>query len=390
MGTAIELSGVGKRYWKLDERAMLLKSVLPFMRPRRSEMWALREVNLRVDEGETLGIIGRNGAGKTTLLRLLAGVSRPTEGSVRIYGRIAPLISVGVGFHQEMSGRENVHVNGMLLGLTSQQVVDRFESIVEFAELGDFIDTPVKFYSSGMLMRLGFAVLVHIDPQVLLIDEVLAVGDAGFQKKCFDEMRAMQARGTSIVIVSHSELAVRHLCSRAILIRQGRVEFEGQPDDVIARHTELMSTSDGGGGGDQPIVVLSRDLIKQPGSSDRVSYDELLELVLRLRILSEIRDPEILLSVSTETGLLVSLSACSTGPSRSVFGVGEEPEIRIRFRASLGGGVYRLGVEIRAGSNGVEVLRTEGLLLYVSPRRGALGLADVRPTFEVDGLVLGT
>lgn len=386
MGTAIELSGVGKRYWKLDERAMLLKSVLPFKRPRRSEMWALREVNLRVDEGETLGIIGRNGAGKTTLLRLLAGVSRPTEGAVRIYGRIAPLISVGVGFHQEMSGRENVHVNGMLLGLTSRQVVDRFESIVEFAELGDFIDTPVKFYSSGMLMRLGFAVLVHIDPQVLLIDEVLAVGDAGFQKKCFDEMRAMQQRGTSIVIVSHSELAIRHLCSRAVLIRQGRVEFEGQPDDVIARHVELMSSDVKATGGSDRATVLEGRLVAGDSPGGYASHNQRVEVHLRLRFLVRIGAPEILLRVFTETGMLVCVHACPPVPNRSGFEAGEESEINIAFHAALGGGVYKVVVEIQESSSAEPVLRTGGFPLYVAPRSRSLGLADVRPTFVVSGV----
>ncbi len=149
MTAAIRLNAVGKRYWKFEQQAMLLRSVLPFTRPRRSEMWALRDVALEVAQGEVVGVIGRNGAGKTTLLRLLAGVTRPTEGRITLHGRIAPLISVGVGFHQEMSGRENVIVNGMLLGLTEREVKASFDSIVEFAELGAFIDTPVKFYSSA-------------------------------------------------------------------------------------------------------------------------------------------------------------------------------------------------------------------------------------------------
>ncbi|MBV9255605.1 MAG: ABC transporter ATP-binding protein, partial [Actinobacteria bacterium] len=150
---------------------MLLRSLLPFGRPTRSELWALRDVDLTLAEGDVLGVIGPNGAGKTTLLRLLAGVTRPTTGRVTVGGRVAPLISVGVGFHREMSGRENVYVNGMLLGLTKAEVDRRFDAIVDFAELTDFIDTPVKFYSSGMFMRLGFAVAVHTNPQVFLVDE---------------------------------------------------------------------------------------------------------------------------------------------------------------------------------------------------------------------------
>ena len=189
---AIGLSGVGKRYWQLRDEAMLIKSLLPGHRAEKVEHWALKDISIEVKQGETLGILGRNGAGKTTLLRLLAGVSRPTEGRVRIAGRIAPLIGVGVGFHQEMSGRENIYVNGMLLGLSRREIDGRMEQIMDFAELEGFIDTPVKFYSSGMFMRLGFSVAAHVDPEVLLVDEVLAVGDLAFQLKCFERMRALQ------------------------------------------------------------------------------------------------------------------------------------------------------------------------------------------------------
>jgi ABC-type polysaccharide/polyol phosphate transport system ATPase subunit len=238
---AIELVGVSKRYDRLEERAMLLKSILPFTRPRRSELWALRDVSLRVERGETVGIIGHNGAGKTTMLRLLAGVTQPTTGRVRTAGRVAPLIGVGVGFHPEMSGRENVLVNGMLLGLTREEVSERFDDIVAFSELEEVVDTPVKFYSSGMFLRLGFAVAVHVEPSVLLVDEVLAVGDFAFQIKCFDRMRALQAAGTTIVIVSHSHHSVRLLCPRVIVMAHGQVQFDGDANAAIARHHELLA-----------------------------------------------------------------------------------------------------------------------------------------------------
>lgn len=383
----IELSGVGKRYWKLDQPAMLLRSVLPFARPERHEMWALRGLDLTVDDGETVGIIGRNGAGKTTLLRVLAGVTRPTEGRVRVSGRIAPLISLGVGFHQEMSGRENVLVNGMLLGLTARQVRDVFESIVDFAELWDFIDTPVKFYSSGMLMRLGFAVLVHIKPDVLLVDEVLAVGDGAFQAKCFDEMRALQERGASIVMVSHSMLAIRHLCSRGILIAHGNVDFDGDIDTAIARHLALMSDEEAPSERSGAIVI-DRVLSGLEGPTSRAGYGDDLELTLRLRFTRPVTATEITLAVYSETGLLVSLSAAAIDPSLP-FQSGDEHHVAIRFTAALGGGSYRLAVEVKEGG-GLPVVRSDGLLLYVLPRAGALGLADVCPTFAIDGTTVPT
>ena len=234
-GDAIVVDSVGKRYTKLEEQAVLLRSILPFARPKKSDFWALRDVSFRVGEGETVGVLGRNGAGKTTLLRLLAGVTRPTEGHVTVRGPIAPLISVGVGFQREMSGRENVFLNGMLLGLTYEEVSERFDDIVAFAELHDFIDTPVKFYSSGMFMRLGFAVAIHIHPRTLLVDEVLAVGDGAFQAKCLRRMQELRDGGTTVVLVSHALHAIRHLCPRALLIIGGCLEYDGETPEALAR-----------------------------------------------------------------------------------------------------------------------------------------------------------
>ncbi|MDP1807007.1 MAG: Wzt carbohydrate-binding domain-containing protein, partial [Acidimicrobiales bacterium] len=259
----------------------------------------------------------------------------------------------------------------------------------EFAELADFIDTPVKFYSSGMLMRLGFAVLVHIEPQVLLIDEVLAVGDGGFQTKCFDEMRRLQEQGTSIVLVSHSLLAVRHLCSRAVVIQRGQIEFDGDVEEGLARHVALMATESAAAGddddGDRAVLVLERELLTAGGNDPRAEYGQPVELRLRLRFLAQVRDPQIVLTVSSEAGMLVCLHATSQIPGRRTFEPGEETDVRIRLNAALGGGVYQLGVEVRDSVADVPPLRTEGVLLYVSPRPGSLGLADVQACFEVDG-----
>src|SRR5438309_1146293 len=212
---------------------MLLRSLLPFARRTRTPIYALRDIDLAVGRGETLGIIGRNGAGKTTMLRLMAGVTQPSQGVVRTVGRVAPLISIGVGFHQEMSGRENVYVNGMLLGLSAREVEHRFDEIVAFAELEDFIDTPVKFYSAGMFMRLGFSAAVHSDPDLLVVDEVLAVGDMAFQVKCLERMRSLQGGGTSIVMVSHSMGTIRVLCPRVAVMHRGQLVFDGDPDAAV-------------------------------------------------------------------------------------------------------------------------------------------------------------
>ena len=241
MTASISLTGVGKRYQLTDE--VLLLGRLRRLGARRSagrELWALRDLDLEVAQGETLGIIGRNGSGKTTLLRLLSGVSAPSTGHLRVVGRIAPLIGVGVGFHPELTGRENVHVNGRLLGLTAGQVRSRFAAIVDFSEIESFIDTPIKFYSSGMFLRLAFAVAIHTDPEVLLVDEVLAVGDLAFQLKCSERMREVQARGTTIVIVTHNLNNLDQLSSRAVLLSYGRKVFDGPTEQAIGAMHKVM------------------------------------------------------------------------------------------------------------------------------------------------------
>src|SRR5579875_711372 len=212
---AVELRGVGKRYTKYVDTPMLVTSALRLRAGhRRDRLWALRGVDLDVEDGESFGVIGRNGSGKSTLMMLVGGITAPTEGSLRVWGRVAPLISVGVGFHRELTGRENIYVNGTVLGLTRRQIDRRLDAIVDFAEVEQFIDTPVKFYSSGMFVRLGFAVAVHADPDVLIVDEVLAVGDLAFQVKCYERMNEIRSRGTTVVMVSHHLGAVRRMCER--------------------------------------------------------------------------------------------------------------------------------------------------------------------------------
>src|SRR5437588_1816204 len=300
---AIELRKVSKRYWKLEEQAMLLRSVLPFTRPTRSPIYALRDIDLKVGQGETLGIIGRNGAGKTTLLRLMAGVTQPSHGVVRTAGRVAPLISVGIGFHHEMSGRENIYVNGMLLGLSARQIAERFDEIVAFAELEDFIDTPVKFYSAGMFMRLGFSAAVHSDPNILVVDEVLAVGDMAFQAKCLERMRSLQREGTSIVMVSHFMGAIRILCPRVAVMHKGRLVFDGEPEAAIGEYYKVLNTPVGGPGSG-PVVVVGRELRGAGGPGHYVDPDGEVELVTRVRFEQPVTNPSVAFQVLTEGGLL--------------------------------------------------------------------------------------
>jgi lipopolysaccharide transport system ATP-binding protein len=201
-------------------------------------LWALKDINFQVQQGEVLGIIGRNGAGKSTLLKILSEVTAPTSGEVKIKGRIASLLEVGTGFHPELTGRENIYLNGAILGMNKAEISHKFDEIVDFSGIEKFIDTPVKRYSSGMYMRLGFAVAAHLEPEILLIDEVLAVGDAAFQKKCLGKMGDVAKQGRTVLFVSHNMQAIRQLCGRTIFLDAGRKALEGESIDVVRSYLQ--------------------------------------------------------------------------------------------------------------------------------------------------------
>ena len=199
----------------------------------REEFWALKDVSFEVKQGEVVGIIGRNGAGKSTLLKLLSRITEPTTGQIRLRGRVASLLEVGTGFHPELTGRENISLNGAILGMSRAEINRKFDEIVEFAEVSRFLDTPVKRYSSGMYVRLAFAVAAHLEPEILVVDEVLAVGDIQFQKKCLGKMGEVSQSGKTVIVVSHNMAVIRSLCSQAILLDQGGKVFDGNPEEAI-------------------------------------------------------------------------------------------------------------------------------------------------------------
>ncbi|MEO8070913.1 MAG: ABC transporter ATP-binding protein [Acidobacteriota bacterium] len=242
MTPAIELTDVSKIYRRYGGRhfstlksALLQRSILRDLKP--SETFpALRDVSFNVARGQTLGVIGRNGSGKSTALKLVAGITKPTSGTVVVRGRVSALIELGAGFHPEISGRENVFINGIMLGLSRREVQQRFDEIVEFAELTEFIDAPVKTYSSGMYMRLGFAVAIHVDPDVLLVDEVLAVGDEGFTHKCLDKFGEFKRRNKTILLVTHSLGLVERFCDEALWLDAGRKRTQGDPKRVVGAY----------------------------------------------------------------------------------------------------------------------------------------------------------
>ncbi len=208
-------------------------------------IWALKDVSFEMNPGEVVGIIGRNGAGKSTLLKILSRITEPTSGKVELYGRVGSLLEVGTGFHSELSGRENIFLNGSLLGMSRTEINAKFDEIVAFAEVDKFIDTPVKRYSSGMYVRLAFAVAAHLEPEILILDEVLAVGDVAFQKKCLGKMNEVSKQGRTVIFVSHNMSSIIRICSRCILINSGRIEADGPVDPVIRRYLETSAKHDG-------------------------------------------------------------------------------------------------------------------------------------------------
>jgi lipopolysaccharide transport system ATP-binding protein len=275
----IAFEGVWKKF-RRGERHDSLRDLVPAMLSRlarrrpaglaQEEFWAVRDVSFEVGAGEALGIIGPNGAGKSTILKLLTRILRPTTGRLSVHGRVGALIEVAAGFHPDLTGRENVYLQGAILGMSRAEISRKFDAIVDFAGVPDFIETPVKRYSSGMNARLGFAIAAHLDPDVLIVDEVLSVGDVGFQAKCVARMRELLHRGVPLVFVSHNLTAVVDLCTRAILIDRGVVQFDGRPAEAVAefrRYRPGSSAAVPGASADQPIRITDVRLMHPNGDA---------------------------------------------------------------------------------------------------------------------------
>lgn len=246
MRSAIEIEDVSKHFRLYHEKYTSLKErVIHFNKVPYEEFWALKNISFDVEEGKTVGLLGHNGSGKSTLLKCIAAILQPSSGEIRVRGRVAAMLELGAGFHPELSGRENIYLNAALLGVSKRDIELRFDDIVDFSELGPFIDNQVRFYSSGMYTRLGFAVAVNVDPDILLVDEVLAVGDENFQRKCFDKVETFQGEGRTIVFVSHSPDIVRRVCDRVYVLDHGIVVGEGTAAEAISILREYQAKGSG-------------------------------------------------------------------------------------------------------------------------------------------------
>ena len=349
MNAAIEVSRASKIYRRYSHRkqfatlksALLSGSLISHLRPDET-FTALNDVTLTVPKGRTLGVIGRNGSGKSTLLKLVAGISKPTSGTVKVDGRVSALIELGAGFHPEISGRENVFINGIMLGLTKREVARRFDEIVEFAELKDFIDAPVKTYSSGMYMRLGFAVAINVDPDVLLVDEVLAVGDEGFTHKCLDKFGEFRRRGKTILLVTHSLGLVERFCDEALWLDAGRVKGSGDPKRIVDAYRTDVERSE-----EQHLASADAKVQEAvvAGSAEPATSAEPRDMFQAAEGRWGSREVEI-----TDVSFIGA-----DGQPGHVFRSGERLEVHIRLRAPL---------PIEDFVIGVGIFNTEGVCCY--------------------------
>jgi len=330
---AIEVRDVSKRFRIYREKPTSLKQRLLTSRSRAEDFWALRDVALEVGEGSTFGLIGHNGSGKTTLLKCVAGILRPTSGAVLQRGRLAALLELGAGFHPELTGRENVYLNASFLGLSRKQTDAAFDDIVAFAELEQFIDTEVKFYSSGMLVRLGFAVAVHVEPDVLLIDEVLAVGDEAFQAKCLNRVREFQREGRTIVLVTHALDTVTEICDRAAMLHHGELHAIGMPAEVVRemRHV-LLGMADPGfvpEQGTREAEIVEVQIVRPDGSSHgAILSGDPLTIVVDVRQNEPVDDLDVDFAVHESTNYLV----LDARTSRAGIDLGRFDKKRVRFK----------------------------------------------------------
>lgn len=344
----VALRHAGKCYRLYDRPQDRLKDHLlqPLGKRYGREFWALRDVSLTVQRGEVVGIIGRNGSGKSTLLQLLAGVLQATTGEVVVQGRVAALLELGSGFNPDYTGRENILMNGAILGIPRAEVETRYDEIVTFADIGAFIDQPIKHYSSGMLMRLAFAVQVCVYPDVLIIDEVLAVGDAAFQRKCYRRIEALRERGCTIVIVSHDLNTVTHLCSRVLLLDGGRLLAQGVPDEVSQQYQKMLFGEET----EAPVQAYGdgsaefRDVWFENPHGERIlsaASGSAFDYCYRLRFLHPITDPIFGLSIKNVQGLIVSATNTHMLGHRTGHYPGhEEVIVRWTIRLPLTPGAY--------------------------------------------------
>jgi len=351
---SLRLNHVFKRF-RRGERHDSLRDLIPSLVKRAvsrdreralaaEEFWVLNDISFELKKGETLGIIGHNGAGKSTMLKHLSGIMEPTRGNIEVNGRLSALIEVGAGFHPDLTGRENVFLNGVILGMSRSEVKRKFDEIVEFAGLEDFIDTPVKRYSSGMFARLGFSVAAHLEPDILVIDEVLSVGDFAFQRKGLEKMRAIAKSGATVIFVSHNLQAVAEFCQRGILLEKGRVVADGPTDQVVRRYLDTAAIHD-----DRPArgpVRIAKTTIRSAdGQTGRFAAGQKARVSVTLDAIAPTEKVAVVIDVfNTEFYEVFNTSSERLGCPPLSLAAGERATCDFDVELNLGPGTYYLGV----------------------------------------------
>lgn len=390
----ITIEGLSKRYklglmhaGSIRELANGLTDRLLFRKraPRedKSEFWALRDIDLTIDEGQVVAVIGRNGAGKSTLLKILSRITKPTTGRATIHGRVGSLLEVGTGFHPELTGRENIFLNGTMLGMSSREIRGKLDQIIDFSEIEKFIDTPVKRYSSGMYVRLAFAVAAHLEPEVLIVDEVLAVGDAVFQKKCLGKMQDVGKEGRTVLFVSHNMGAVKSLCSRAVLLEHGQLVMDGAVNEVVNRYLLGATECDSAGWIPEDHVRIGTgearirrvQVVGEDGEpTGELSMDQDVKVALHIEAFENIPDAHFEIGLYSEDGVAVAVTHRDIDHDASPLPSGEfvvNADVSIKLLP----GKYRIGASIYRDSGYI----VDGLERTVGFEVGRYSAIHARP-----------
>jgi lipopolysaccharide transport system ATP-binding protein len=383
---AIQVERLSKRYYLgqqsqgqyqsfRDRLSTQARQLWRWRSPRRSavestrsdEFWALRDIDFSIKQGDRMGVIGRNGAGKSTLLKLLSRITEPTSGHIGLRGRVASLLEVGTGFHPELTGRENIFLNGAILGMSKAEIQRKFDEIVAFAEVERFLDTPVKRYSSGMYVRLAFAVAAHLEPEILIVDEVLAVGDAQFQHKCLGKMKDVAQGGRTVLFVSHNMAAIRQLCDSAIMLQRGELVFSGSAEAGVKHYLNSATTNAAAIGTVSAHGIALTDAALE--DDDRRStrspiFDRDYSLRLQLHAHCPLSDCGVVVQICDAVGTLVS-SLCTVEEGIAPFALKDAVNIRFDLgRMSLFPGAYRMSVFLYRSNDPVTYLAAEDVLQF--------------------------
>ncbi len=397
---SIKLTDVSKKY-RIGKSSLNLRSIFRRKNIATKFHWAVKNINFGLQAGESMGIIGPNGAGKTTILKLLSKVTFPTSGQIEMNGRFSALIELGAGFHPELSGRENVFLNGTILGMRKAEIQKRFDDIVQFAGIEKFIDTPVKRYSSGMYARLGFSVAAHVDPQILLVDEVLAVGDMAFQKKCYERMQQLIQNGTTLIFVSHNMRAIQKVCERSMVLYRGEIAFEGSSADATAEYSNILrkaaadfqdvSSEDISEGIGQQImtheaVIEKIEILKQNNEATN-TFPSGENAIVRAKInfYKDAPAPVIACSIRHPDGQVVyDFTTEWAGIQTPDFSAFTSAIIDFPLQLNLSAGSYQLGVNLAYKDLSKYYDRIDrGLDFVVVSSSGARGFADLHAGFSV-------